>query len=69
MLAQEIFTLHGVNSHAREDHWLVISGDPGNSRRAEKGVKQTRFEIDTTLTESTSQLRHVSLTSYNQVYR
>ena len=35
-------------SHAR-DEWLVISGDLGNSRRAEKGVKQTRFEVEPTL--------------------
>ena len=46
-------------SHAREDYWLVISGGLVDSRRAEKRVKQTRFELDTTLIESTSQIPYV----------
>jgi hypothetical protein len=39
------------------DYWLVIFRWSGKSRRAEKRVKQTRFTIDTTLIESTSQIR------------
>ena len=31
MPALGIFTPHGVNSYAREDYWLVISGDPGSA--------------------------------------
>ena len=57
MLAQEIFTLHGVNSHALEDYWLVISGDLGNSRRAEKELSRLDSSPDSTVIERTSQQR------------
>src|SRR6185295_934677 len=40
---------------SRAMKWLVISGDLGDSRGAEKGVKQTQFKNDHTRTWARSQ--------------
>lgn len=62
ILAQRVLQVCAeFSSHAFEDWLVVISGDLGISRRAEKGVKQTRFGGQPTLIESISQYALIDL--------